>query len=201
MANFFAASAAASFPFSDEYSTSTRDAEVPQVAVGEARPWTYPANKEFDDDDEDDGRSVTESTWRFSRMARMASFKLSLRGFPSSFLAVDTNLGMSWTTVVESAEAAASATSCTNAENTSLRLAKSVSLATLTRLATRSFILIPTRPSNASRPATFDEALALPCLRNQSRANSRSLFTSGEERAFLHSIMGAPVDARSSLTN
>mmetsp|Transcript_38655 Transcript_38655/g.93078 ORF Transcript_38655/g.93078 Transcript_38655/m.93078 type:complete len:228 (+) Transcript_38655:472-1155(+) len=208
MASFLAASWATYQPSRSSdvvIPTSTMDAAVPHVTSGDARPCTYPANTESGSDA---SNRDMESTRRFSRIASMASFSPSLSGLPSPFVADDKNEATSETSAgVE--DAAESATSCTKLENAGLRLAKSVSLATLTRLATARFppspspvsIRIPTRPSNASRPATFDEALALPCLRSHSRAFSMSLFTSGEERAFLHSIMGAPVASRSTLTS
>ena len=104
------------------------------------------------------------------------------------------------------AEAAASATSCTNDDSASLLAAKSVSLDTLTTLATFNPVpvpltLIPTSPSSASRPATFDRTLALPCLRSHSVALVTSPPTPGDANAFLHSIMGAPVASRSCLTS
>lgn len=57
----------------------------------------------------------------------------------------------------------------------------------------------PTSPSPATRPAFFVAAIT-PFLRSQSIAAVSSPLTSGSLSAALHSIMGAPVAARSSFT-
>ncbi len=189
--------------------TSTTAAEVPHVELG-GRPWTYPANRERS---LDGLTTETDSTWMFSRMARMASSRASLSGRPSLFLAAAKKFGTSRDSPSrmeeeeaseEEEEAAASATLWTKVENVSLRLAKSVSDATFTSAAALEppslEMWIPTNPSSASLPATLEEALAVPCLRSHSCALARSFWTSSAERAFLHSIMGAPVSSRSCLT-
>ena len=96
---------------------------------------------------------------------------------------------------------AAFATSSTSLPNASLRAEKSVSLATRTMLALcpSAEVRTPIKPSLASRPVSLDAALADPCLRSHSTALVRSPSTSGAERAFLHSTIGAPVCVRSSL--
>ncbi len=81
--------------------------------------------------------------------------------------------------------------------NSSLRATKSVSALTSTMAATLSALATPISPSAATRP-DFLAAAERPFLRNQSMAASTSpLFSL---RAFLQSIMPAPVFSRRSRT-
>mmetsp|Transcript_15314 Transcript_15314/g.33094 ORF Transcript_15314/g.33094 Transcript_15314/m.33094 type:complete len:219 (+) Transcript_15314:173-829(+) len=170
IANFLAASIATLFSSSDSTassppppslgstSTSTKAADVPQVEFG-ARPWTYPAITERE---EGVVPIVTmESSWIFSRMDSTASLRHSDNSLPVVMdWVLARKVGMSTMSPPSTAAAAASAISCTNPVNTSLRLAKSVSLATLTSTPllppSQLSIQTPTKPSNASLPATFD---------------------------------------------
>jgi len=96
------------------------------------------------------------------------------------------------------ASIASSATVRTKAWNCSLRETKSVSAFTSTTAADPGAAAMPTSPSLATRPAFF-AAAARPFFRSQSMAGSISPPVS--IRAFLQSIIPAPVFSRRSLTS
>ena len=93
--------------------------------------------------------------------------------------------------------AATSATPRTRSWKASLRATKSVSELTSMTTALVPALAMPIRPSAAVRP-DFLSALAMPLARSQSIAASMSPLVSA--RAFLQSIMPAPVFSRSSFT-
>jgi len=89
------------------------------------------------------------------------------------------------------------AISVTMSWNLSLRATKSVSELTSTNAPLLPSVVAPINPSAATRPA-FLAACASPLVRSQSMAASIS--PSDSVRAFLQSIMPAPVVSRSSFT-
>mmetsp|Transcript_61909 Transcript_61909/g.182880 ORF Transcript_61909/g.182880 Transcript_61909/m.182880 type:complete len:207 (+) Transcript_61909:329-949(+) len=204
MASFFPASRISSSVAVDPSPAlpiSTTAAAVPAQSEPGRRPCTYPTRTESSEGEEEEEREMASDICRFSRIARIASSRASFTVPPPSTDAGRSAPSTSTGPSPPPKFIAATATSSTSRPNASDRLAKSVSDATLTIDADlpSGDTVTPTIPSDASRPETLDDALADPCFRSQSAALVRSPSTSGSERAFLHSTIGAPVDERSSL--